>query len=161
VGNSGSGSGNAADSGPVTIASGNELIFGAGMTFGSFTGAGSGFTTRIITSPNSDVAEDRVVATAGTYRATASANAQWMMQVAAFKAASGVSDTIAPSIPAGLTASAVSSSQINLSWNASTDNVGVAGYKVFRNSSQVGTSNTTAFADTGLSPGTTYTYRVA
>jgi len=37
-----------------------------------------------------------------------------------------------PSTPTGLLASAVSSSQINLSWTASTDNVGVTGYRVYR-----------------------------
>src|SRR5206468_2818508 len=41
-------------------------------------------------------------------------------------------DTTAPSTPAGLLASAVSSSQINLSWSASTDNVAVTGYRVYR-----------------------------
>lgn len=70
-------------------------------------------------------------------------------------------DTTPPSIPIGLSATAVSSSQINLTWAASTDNVGVAGYKVYRGGSQVGTSTTTTFADTGLSPSTTYAYTVA
>ena len=47
-------------------------------------------------------------------------------------AASGP-DTVAPSVPTGLVATPVSTTQINLSWNASTDNVGVTGYQVFRN----------------------------
>jgi glucose/arabinose dehydrogenase/PKD repeat protein/fibronectin type 3 domain-containing protein len=71
-------------------------------------------------------------------------------------------DTTPPSAPVSLTATAVSSSQINLSWPASTDNIGVAGYKIFRNSVQVGTATTTSYVDTtGLSPLTTYTYTVA
>ena len=41
-------------------------------------------------------------------------------------------DTTPPSVPSGLSASDVSSSQINLSWNASTDDVGVAGYNIYR-----------------------------
>ena len=41
-------------------------------------------------------------------------------------------DTAAPSIPTGLTATAISSTQINLSWAASTDNVAVTGYQVLR-----------------------------
>src|SRR5262249_11993029 len=61
-------------------------------------------------------------------------------------------DTVAPSIPIGLTATAISSTQINLSWNASTDNVAVTGYQIFRNGAQVATSTTTTFNDTGLSP---------
>ncbi|MDH5202216.1 MAG: fibronectin type III domain-containing protein [Nitrospirota bacterium] len=71
------------------------------------------------------------------------------------------SDTQAPSVPTGLTALAVSSTQINLSWNASTDNVGVTGYRIYRNGNSVGTSTTTSYSDTGLSPSTTYTYTVA
>jgi chitodextrinase len=71
------------------------------------------------------------------------------------------SDTQAPSIPTNLSASTVSSSQINLSWNASTDNVGVQGYKIFRNNIQIATVSGTSFQNTGLSPSTTYTYTVS
>ena len=70
-------------------------------------------------------------------------------------------DTIAPSVPANLSVSAVSSSQINLTWTASTDNVGVTGYKVFRGGSQVGTATGTSFSNTGLSPSTAYNYTVS
>jgi chitodextrinase len=70
-------------------------------------------------------------------------------------------DTTPPSVPTGLTASAVSSSQINLSWTASSDNVGVSGYRVFRNGVQIATTSATSFTNTGLSPSTTYTYAVA
>src|SRR5437016_8525830 len=70
-------------------------------------------------------------------------------------------DTTPPSVPTGLTASAVSSSQINLSWTASSDNVGVSGYRVYRGGTQIATRSTTSFTNTGLSPSTTYTYTVA
>src|SRR5947207_1825855 len=70
-------------------------------------------------------------------------------------------DTTPPSVPTGLTASAVSSSQINLSWTASSDNVGVSGYRVYRNGTQIATTGATSFANTGLSPSTTYSYTVA
>src|SRR5205809_1001724 len=70
-------------------------------------------------------------------------------------------DTTAPSTPTEILASAVSSSQTNLSWAASTDNVGVTGYIVRRNGVQVATPATTSFADTGLSAATTYSYTVA
>lgn len=71
------------------------------------------------------------------------------------------SDTQAPTTPAGLTAVAVSSSQINLTWSASTDNVGVAGYRVYRNGSLITTTSSTSYSNTGLSPSTTYSYTVA
>ena len=64
-------------------------------------------------------------------------------------------------MPTNLSASVVSSSQINLSWTASTDNVGVAGYQVFRNGSQIAATSATSYADTGLSPSTAYSYTVA
>jgi len=76
-------------------------------------------------------------------------------------------DTTAPTAPAALTATAVSTTQINLAWTASTDNVGVTGYQVDRcqgvgctTFAQIGTSSVTSFSDTGLAAGTTYRYRV-
>jgi len=70
-------------------------------------------------------------------------------------------DTTPPTVPTGLAAVAASSSQINLNWTASTDNVGVTGYKVFRGGAQVGTSPTNAYSDTGLTASTAYAYTVA
>ena len=74
---------------------------------------------------------------------------------------SGGSDTTAPSIPSGLSAGATSSSQINLSWTASTDNVGVTGYKIYRNGTYIATSAGTSYSNTGLTASTSYTYRVS
>src|SRR6266436_10125121 len=65
-------------------------------------------------------------------------------------------DTTPPSMPTGLTAAAAGSTGANLSWSASTDNVGVTGYIVRRNGTQAATPATTSYADTGLSPATTY-----
>ena len=70
-------------------------------------------------------------------------------------------DTTAPSTPTGLTGAAAGSTGANLSWSASTDNVGVTGYIVRRNGVQIATPATTSYADTGLSPATTYSYTVA
>jgi chitodextrinase len=69
-------------------------------------------------------------------------------------------DTQAPSVPTNLTATAVSSTAIDLSWTASTDNVGVTEYRVIRDNVQVGTSTTTSFSDTNLTPATAYTYTI-
>jgi beta-lactamase superfamily II metal-dependent hydrolase len=78
----------------------------------------------------------------------------------------GTPDAEPPTAPSGLVASAASSSEINLSWGASTDNMGVTGYNVYRSTngntfSLAGTSSTTGFADLGLSGSTTYWYQVA
>src|SRR2546422_277042 len=72
-----------------------------------------------------------------------------------------VPDITPPSVPTNLSTSAVSSSQINLSWTASTDNVGVAGYTIYRGGSQIATTSLTSYSDTGLSPSTAYVYQVA
>jgi chitodextrinase len=71
------------------------------------------------------------------------------------------SPIVAPSIPSSVSAIAVSSSQINVFWTASTDNVAVQGYRVYRNGGQVATVSTTAYSDTNLSAATSYTYTVA
>lgn len=72
-------------------------------------------------------------------------------------------DTISPSIPTGIVATAISSSRIDLAWVPSTDTggSGLAGYIVYRNGLQVGIASATAFSDTGLSASTTYQYQVA
>src|SRR5437667_106263 len=69
-------------------------------------------------------------------------------------------DTVAPSTPAGLTASAASASRINLSWLAATDNVGVIRYGVYRNGVQIDIVAGTSYANTGLAAATTYSYTV-
>src|SRR5215831_8601935 len=82
------GNSNSASSGTATTTSSNELIFGAGTTAGGFSGAGAGFTVRLITN-DVDIAEDKVVSTNGSYSAVAPLNgAAWVMQMATFKAAS-------------------------------------------------------------------------
>ena len=74
-------------------------------------------------------------------------------------AASG--DLTNPSDPTNLAASPVSSSRVDLAWTASTDNVGVTGYEVFRNDVLLTTVGAvTTFADATVDPSTGYTYRV-
>jgi len=77
-------------------------------------------------------------------------------------------DTTAPSVPSGLSATPTSESQIQVSWNDSTDPAGsgqavsgVASYRVFRDGVQVGTTASTAYLDTALSANTAYSYRVS
>ncbi|MBX4205007.1 MAG: hypothetical protein KW788_02330 [Candidatus Doudnabacteria bacterium] len=70
-------------------------------------------------------------------------------------------DTTPPSVPAGLAASVISASQINLSWSTSTDNVGVTGYRVYRGGIQIAAPTTTSYSDTGLTASTLYSYTVA
>lgn len=69
-------------------------------------------------------------------------------------------DTTPPSIPSSLTGSASSATQVNLSWAASTDNVAVTGYAIFRGSSEIGTSSSTAYSDLTVTHSTSYSYSV-
>jgi endo-1,4-beta-xylanase len=84
-----------------------------------------------------------------------------------FVAGSGTPDTTPPSTPAGLVASATTSSSVSLNWTASTDNVGVTGYQVLRapgtsggSFAQVGTSTSPSFTSSGLTASTTYRFQV-
>jgi hypothetical protein len=70
-------------------------------------------------------------------------------------------DTTPPSVPQNLSAQATSQTAINIQWNASSDNVGVTGYKLYRNGSYVTTTSTNPYTDTNLSASTTYSYAVS
>ncbi|WP_445456601.1 reprolysin-like metallopeptidase [Flavobacterium sp. HNIBRBA15423] len=69
-------------------------------------------------------------------------------------------DTTAPSTPTNLTASGTTQTTTNLSWTASTDNIGVTGYNVYQGATQIGTATSTTYAVTGLSPATAYGFTV-
>jgi fibronectin type 3 domain-containing protein len=79
----------------------------------------------------------------------------------------GATDGTPPSAPTGLVASAPSSSQVNLSWTASTDNVAVAGYNVYRNGTLLqaaalsDATPPTTYTDDTAAPGSAYTYEVS
>jgi chitodextrinase len=69
-------------------------------------------------------------------------------------------DTTPPSTPSGLSASNVSQTGLTLNWSASTDNVGVTGYDVYRNGTKMASGTPTSSAQTGLSCGTSYSFGV-
>src|SRR6266481_7295478 len=146
-------------SGSATTTNPTDLLFGANIV-GTFTpGPGSGFTSRLLTSPDGDIAEDRMVTATGSYSATTAAltpAGPWIMQMVAFRTppGSGSGDTTPPTAPSNLTAS-VRGSQINLSWTASTDDVGMTGYRVERcqgvacsSFAQIAAPTSTTFDDT-------------
>ena len=82
-------------------------------------------------------------------------------------ASASTPDTQAPTAPSNLTATTKTSSQVDLAWTASTDNVGVTGYRVERcqgagctNFTLLGTATGTAYSDTGVTADNIYRYRV-
>ncbi|PYO53717.1 MAG: hypothetical protein DMD83_23760 [Candidatus Rokuibacteriota bacterium] len=83
------GNSSTSDSGAVTTTNGNDLLVGGNMVWTITAGPGVGFTSRMITSPDGDIAEDQVVTSTGSYRATAplSGAGPWVMQLVTFRAA--------------------------------------------------------------------------
>ncbi len=96
-----SGSSTSANSGSATTTNANELIFGANYVSTLTGAAGSGFTSRIITSPDGDIAEDKVVTVVGSNNATATLTSAgpWVMQMVTFSAASGPVPTVSSVSP--------------------------------------------------------------
>ncbi|BEV03097.1 reprolysin-like metallopeptidase [Chryseobacterium gambrini] len=74
-------------------------------------------------------------------------------------AGSGTSDTTAPTAPT-LAASGTTSTSTNLSWSGATDNVGVTGYDVYQGASLIGSTASTSYTVSSLSPSTTYSFTV-
>lgn len=70
-------------------------------------------------------------------------------------------DSTAPTVPTALTANTITMTSVNLGWSASTDNVGVTAYRIYRNGAQVGSTSNTSYTDNGLTPATAYSYTVA
>jgi len=73
---------------------------------------------------------------------------------------SGGGDTTPPAKVTGLTASAASSSQIDLSWDANSES-DLSHYKIYRDGTYIAQTTSTSFSDTGLAADTTYTYQVS
>ena len=76
-------------SGAAITTSASALIFGANTVATTTKGAGSGFANRVITSPDGDIAEDRIVSATGSYTASAPLTkaGPWVMQMVAFRGA--------------------------------------------------------------------------
>jgi chitodextrinase len=165
-----SGNGATLNSGTLSVANADALLVAGGTVSGAIISMGAGYSERL--SIWGDNLQDRVVSAAGNYNSTATqtdVNGSWFEVLAAFKAggSTGTGDSTAPATPAGVTATAISSTQINLNWSASTDNVGVTGYLVERclgaactTYGQISVPTGTSYADTVLTAATTYRYRV-
>jgi hypothetical protein len=82
------GSGTSSNSGSVNTGNANDLLVGASLVQQMTSGPGSGYTSRVITSPDGDILEDQIVSTTGSHSATAViSGGAWIMQMVAFRAA--------------------------------------------------------------------------
>jgi hypothetical protein len=147
-GTGGSGTSALSSSGSLTVGVPNVLLVAANVVQTATSSAGANFTNRMITSPNGDIAEDRVVATPGTYSATAPlSSGYWVMQLAAFAAGSVGSpppDTTPPTVSiTAPSAGATVSGPVTVTATAS-DNVAVAGVQFKVDGSNLGTEVTAA-----------------
>ena len=95
---------------------------------------------------------------AGTPEVIATTNAWYAVGVGA--AYVGAADTTAPTTPASLAASGTTATSTNLTWTASTDNVAVTGYNVYRGTTLLATVTTTNYVASGLTASTAYTFSV-
>jgi len=133
-------------------------------------GAGCGTFVQIATTTTTGFGDTGLIAgTSCSYRVRAADAAGNLGAYSSISSATTTqaSDATAPSVPTGLGATAVGSTQINLAWTASTDNVGVTDYRVERCKGagcstfvQIATATTTSFNNTGLRRGTSFSYRV-
>jgi fibronectin type 3 domain-containing protein len=165
------GVGTAADSGATAPTGAGELVVGGIITGGSPGGMtagasqGQSFTIRAQTASGSNDIEDVLSSAAGAQngRATLHTGTDWYAMGAVFHPYASA-DKQAPTVPAGLTATpSPSTPQVNLAWNASTDNVGVTGYTVYRNGSVLASvpGSTLAYTDNTVTSLATYSYAVA
>jgi endo-1,4-beta-xylanase len=143
---------------------GYQVLRAPGASGGSFTQVGTAtatsFTNSGLAASTTFRYQVRAVDAAGNVSAVSNT-------VTATTQAGGGSDTQAPSVPASLASTATTSSSVSLGWSASTDNVGVTGYQILRapgtsggSFTQVGTSTTTSFTNTGLAASTTFRFQV-
>ena len=158
-------------SGSVTTTNANDLLVGANYVGGVTVGPGPAYAPRIYTD-FLDILEDQIVSATGSYAATApqADTDWWIMQLVAFRAASGSGggDNQPPTTPTGLVATATTTGGIYLSWTASTDNVAVSGYVLQRCQGSGCTSFTLRGTPTGASyssdsqlpTSTSYSYRL-
>jgi hypothetical protein len=154
------GASTALSSGELTFLKSRGLLFGAGASIGAVDEGTPDFTIR--TTDFGNVTEDRSVDAPGIYSATGvHGGGGWAMSIAAFTLQPVCEDTQAPSVPTNLTATALSDTEVQLTWSASTDDTGLAGYNVYRNGIRIARSTTTSFRDAGLIPNSPYSYSVS
>ena len=110
--------------------------------------------TQAVTIPNSPGANNRIMVRGSGHIFFAVSATNFTI------GAGGTADTTAPTAPTTLAASGTTSSSTNLSWTASTDNVGVTGYDVYQGTTLKATVTSTSYAVTGLSASTAYTFSV-
>lgn len=149
---------------PVTVSAGTTYVVSYYASAGRYSATLGGFTSEKVRGPIRGLASgvdgvNGVYRYGGGFPTQGYQNTDYAVDVV-FLPEAPQADTQAPGAPAGLVASAPSSSTLTLGWGASTDNVGVAAYDVFRNGVKVGSTAGLTYVDTGLTAATSYSYFV-
>ncbi|MCP3144317.1 DUF4082 domain-containing protein [Pyxidicoccus xibeiensis] len=149
---------------PVTVTTGTTYVVSYYASAGRYAATVGGFNAEKVRGPIRGLASgvdgvNGVYRYGGGFPTQGYQNTDYAVDVVFLPEGTG-GDTQAPTAPAGLVASAASSSTINLGWSASTDNVGVTAYDVFRNGVKVASTASLTYADTGLTAATSYGYSV-
>jgi chitodextrinase len=124
-----------------------------GSTWSTLLAATPNDGTQAVTIPNTPGTQNRIMIKGTNHIFFDVSNAN-------FTITAGTSDTTAPSTPTNLTASGTTQTSTNLSWTASTDNVGVTGYNVYRGTTLLTTVTGTTYTATGLTASTAYAFTV-
>ena len=135
--------------------SASEVVYGTTTDYGSASSSASNVTSHgvTLTGLTASTTYDYEAVSTNTSSQTSTSTNQ------TFTTASPL-DTTPPSAPGSFAADAVSSDEVDLSWSASTDNVGVANYELYRDSSLIASPTGTTYSDLGLSASTTYSYAI-
>ena len=141
-----------------------------GMTQFVAGGGGHGIQTFKVTDPRMVIGYDTSPYTFGALRLQLNSNGagfqyiNWqgiVLDSGAIPCNGAPADTTAPSTPTGLTATTHSASQADLSWGGSTDNVGIAGYDIYRDGTLLtSVGYVTSYSDTNLTLGSTHSYQI-
>ncbi|HSX34116.1 MAG TPA: DUF4082 domain-containing protein [Candidatus Saccharimonadales bacterium] len=114
--------------------------------------------------PSEDAADDTAQPSTGTKKPSSSTSSGKSSSGGSTGGNTGGSttppDTTAPSAPSNLLLSADDGYTVKVTWNASTDNIGVTGYDVYRDGALAGTVTSAQYTDQTVVPGNTYTYTV-
>ncbi|HET6878238.1 MAG TPA: choice-of-anchor Q domain-containing protein [Jatrophihabitans sp.] len=146
-----------------------DLVYSALVTGGSAgaetpgASAGVRFTAHNALGSGGAYEQDITNGAAGTQvgAATLAKSTDWYAVVAAFRPAGTSVTPEPPSAPTGLTQVDATSAQVKLGWTASTDNVPITSYTIYRNGVRIGTSSTTGYTDGAVAASTTYSYTVS
>ncbi len=124
-----SGSGGTSSTGTLTTTVANVLLVAGNDVATTTNGAGTGFTSRMITSPDGNIAQDRIVSAVGSYSATASlaGSGSWVMQLVAFSATMLPPDVSPPSVSITAPTNGTTITGITTVAASASDDVGIAG----------------------------------